>query len=261
MSDEGQQPTPIVLALHRLTHQISFGVNNYAPQRLILLLNYLTERGLSFANKQTTNRQSGETSIILTFDDGYQHLARALPDFIETYRLAPVLFIPTDFIGKTNRWDYSSMFREERHLSRSELLRLTELGVRFGSHGCAHTDLTRLTMTELRRELRESKAILEDLLQIEIDTISYPFGRCDTRVIEAAAETDYRRGYTMRYPTPDDLPLAIGRIGIYSYDTPLSVRFKICRGPMQAIERSKAQITNRLAKGTTLFNRFFKDRV
>lgn len=260
MSNDGQQPTPIVLALHRLTQQTSIGVNNYAPRRLIQLLDYLTNCGFSLENKQSENRQSFAVPIVLTFDDGYQHLARILPDFIETYRLAPVLFIPTDFIGKTNRWDYSSLLREERHLSMSELRRLAELGVCFGSHGCAHIDLTRLSDTALKHELWQSKAVLEDLLQREIDTISYPFGRCDTRVIEAAAEAGYRTGYTMRYPAPDDQPLTVGRIGIYSYDTPLSVGFKIGRGPMQAIERSKAQVTNRLAKGTTLFNRLFGNR-
>jgi hypothetical protein len=59
----------------------------------------------------------------------------------------------------------------------------------------------------------------------------------------------------MEFPEESDTPLATGRIGVWCYDTRLSVYHKITRGRLYRLERLKARITNRLSGGTLLLNR------
>ncbi|MBD3258008.1 polysaccharide deacetylase family protein [candidate division GN15 bacterium] len=128
-------------------------------------------------------------------------------------------------------------------------------GADFGTHSHSHVALTGLDDTRLRQELHTSRALLEDTVGKTVDSLSYPFGRVDQRVIDAAAEAGYTRAYTMRFGHPDDPPLALGRAAVYGFDTPLSVVCKLRPGPMQAVERAKNWTANKLSGGTVLLNR------
>lgn len=233
---------PTLLTFHKVSRGLSFGATNYSPRRLRSLLSMLQRRGYSFG-------QSAE-SVVATFDDGYAHLREVLPPLMEEFGLAPIIFVPTHWIGRSNTWDYSALFRRERHLSGGEVRELAGLGVRFGSHGHTHRDLRRLTEKERRAELEESKRRLEDILGEAVTSLSYPFGGCDGRVAAAAAEAGYHDGYTMRFPAPGDGPLSRGRLGIYTFDTHGSILQKLERGPLYEVERLIAAATNRLSAGT-----------
>jgi len=194
---------------------------------------------------------------MISFDDGYQHLAGWLPQLMKQYNFKPLVFMPTAWIGKSNRWDYSHLFRSVPHLDRRSIQDLARIGVQFGSHGHSHVDLTSCDEPKLIRELTESKDILEQLTGQDITTISYPFGRCNRRVRLAVAEAGYDFGFTMDFPTDrDDIPLAHGRIAIYGYDTCFSINQKIRRGRFYHLEHLKARITNKLSGGTVILNRW-----
>jgi len=69
-----------------------------------------------------------------------------------------------------------------------------------GSHAHRHVPLGLLSQTDLNNELQQSKQLLEDLVQQEIITISYPYGNpeaCTKEVAEAAATAGYELGFTM----------------------------------------------------------------
>lgn len=196
------------------------------------------------------------SSVVITFDDGYRHLAQTLPRLIEIYNFKPIVFIPTAFIGKSNTWDYTHYFVKEPHVDRPEIRMLSESGVIFGSHSHSHVDLSRLSDRRLLIELRQSKEILQDILRKEVTVISYPFGRASEEVLQAAKESGFRRGYTMRFPLTDDNPLAAGRIAIYGFDTTLSISKKLSgSGMFYRLEKVKSSVSNSLSGGTLLLNR------
>lgn len=66
-----------------------------------------------------------------------------------------------------------------------------------GSHTVRHPNLTALSDDELRAELEGSRADIADALGTTPETISYPYGRHDSRVIEAARRAGYRAGMTL----------------------------------------------------------------
>ena len=127
----------------------------------------------------------------------------------------------------------------------------------FGSHGHSHLTLVRLSPERLKRELEDSKKILEDIIGRPVTLISYPFGRYNRRVLDAAALAGYEQGLTMDFPTPHDSPYTRGRYAVYGYDTYFTVRQKLSSGWLYKVERAKARFTNRLSRGTQWYHSIF----
>ena len=249
--------SPKILVFHKLTSQLSFGSTNYSPPRFSHLLSFLQRQGYVYKSLDAVLSEDNPQAIAITFDDGYYHLADVLPPIMDKYRFQPVIFMPTRYIGKANRWDYSHLFRSTPHLDARRIKELSNLGVEFGSHGHSHVNLCRCDEETLPRELRHSKALLEDILGRQVNYISYPFGRCNQRVFEAVEEAGYTRGFTMNFPEGSDTAFTIGRYAVYGFDTCLSVPRKFRRsGPLYNVEKWKARLTNKLSVGTVIYNRF-----
>ncbi|MCB2229129.1 polysaccharide deacetylase family protein [bacterium] len=240
---------PIVLAFHKVMSKFSFGATNYSPGRMYKLLTRLADQGFSFADE---SRATEGPRLLLTFDDGYAHLADSLPPLMERFRLTPLVFVPTAWLGLPNRWDYSHLMQNTPHLSRAQIRQLAGIGVRFGSHGHSHCDMTGLSESELKRELQESKAELEQATGERVTDLSYPFGRVDERVEQFARQTGYTTGYTMKLPAASDPPLRTGRVPVYGFDSPGAVVRRI-RGRRVAVVTAK--LTHALSGGTILLNR------
>ena len=256
-ADESDGWRPRILVFHKLMPKFSFGATNFAPQRFEHLLQFLTERGHPFVSLSQPPNAEEALPVAVCFDDGYSHLADNLPALMRNHGLKPTVFVPTMHIGRPASWDYSYRLRPVRHLNLDEIKKLASLGVAFGSHGHSHDDLTRMNTRRLTDELVRSLAILEDAIGERVSCISYPFGRCNARVTDAAREAGYTFGYTMAFPEPDDSSLTLGRLAVYGYDSPLSISRKINGGPLYGFEKVKARITNRLSGGTILYARLF----
>ena len=72
----------------------------------------------------------------------------------------------------------------------TELSRVKE--IKIASHSYSHRPLSIFDGDDLRRELLLSKKYLESKLEIEIDTLSLPYGDANTKVLLAAYQCGYR---------------------------------------------------------------------
>ncbi|MGQ9505243.1 MAG: polysaccharide deacetylase family protein [Thermogutta sp.] len=133
--------------------------------------------------------------VAITFDDGYAaNLSTAVPLLLSAGM--PVTF----FVTVSNVLSGQPVYYDQeqgqnfRPISSRELRDLAESGVEIGSHGLTHADFSRLTESDLVREMAESKMILEDLLGKSIRALSVPFGRphqMTRRVFEIAQKVGY----------------------------------------------------------------------
>lgn len=245
----------LILTFHKVQSSFSYGANNFSPARIERLLRFLQRRGFRFVSLEHAIACGEPTDLAITFDDGYAHLYNVLPRLMDHYGVKPTVFMPTAFIGRDNSWDYSSVFQRISHLNATAIRSLATLGVQFGAHGHRHLDLTRCHSKDLADELERPRKLLEDILGSPVQSVSYPFGRVNETIVRQAQSAGYKFGLTMSFPTQSDSPLAAGRLPVYGYDTPFTVRQKVERGVFYHLEQIKSGITSRLSGGTSLWRR------
>lgn len=86
--------------------------------------------------------------------------------------------------------------REFRALSWDEIKEMSNNGVSFGAHTVTHTNLTRLSTEEARKEIVRSKKDIEDRLQKPCNLFAYPNGRFDTRIAQVVKESGFSAAFT-----------------------------------------------------------------
>jgi peptidoglycan/xylan/chitin deacetylase (PgdA/CDA1 family) len=101
-----------------------------------------------------------------------------------------------------------------RFLNAAEIREMAASGIAFGSHTVSHAILPQCLRPEIERELTDSKALLEDLLGITIDTLAYPDGQWSPEVESCAFSCGYRLAVTtkFRFMSPRDRPLRLPRV-------------------------------------------------
>jgi peptidoglycan/xylan/chitin deacetylase (PgdA/CDA1 family) len=95
----------------------------------------------------------------------------------------------------------------------------------FGSHGMTHPILPLCSPERIRWELRESKAMLEQLLTERTNCFAYPFGRYSEEVVTAVRFQGYESAVTTRdgLTARGDDPFRLNRVNVVRHDTPYTV--------------------------------------
>jgi len=165
--------------------------------------------------------------IAVTFDDGYHSTLRdAAPIFVE-HRVPFHVFVTKAYVES----------RDPRYLTASQLHELLKVpGATLGLHGSTHSKFTQLTEDSLRRELRESRDWLQQLIGRPITSLSYPHGDFDPRVKSVVAECGFTTAACSNIGTFHDTTqaLAIPRVDVWSFDSPQSTVAKT-RGDWDAL--------------------------
>jgi peptidoglycan/xylan/chitin deacetylase (PgdA/CDA1 family) len=123
--------------------------------------------------------------IIITFDDGYRSTYHTAWPILRRYGFSATVFLVASLIGKTNAWDVEE--RQEPLLSESEIREMQRGAITFGSHTQSHRALTRIPVEDAARELADSRAMLESLLDKPVTTLCYPYAK-QNRTIRALAQ-------------------------------------------------------------------------
>lgn len=154
----------------------------------------------------------------VTFDDGFasvfdnawpvaRRAGLPITIFLVAETLAPS-GKDVDWVDDPPPWALSTM-------TISQVLELREGPVTIGSHSYAHRNLTELGDAECERDLRESRELLEDLVERPIDLLAYPRGANDLRVRRAAVRAGYRAAFTLPERREPVDAMGIPRVGIY----------------------------------------------
>ena len=211
-----------ILAYHKVDDRFEFGLTNVKPKSFIRQIQTCMAEGYKVVSG-IEPAGSGK-SVCMTFDDGYDCFHRNVVPALESAGGKAVVFVIADYIGKTNSWDIRLSYKPFRHMSGEQIREVVAMGYEVGSHSCTHRDLTRLTSSVLKEELTRSKKMLEDITGLEVDALSFPFGRYNRGTAEAAFEAGYRRLFGMGSSAKEGV---IPRIPVYGIDSPASVLRKV----------------------------------
>jgi peptidoglycan/xylan/chitin deacetylase (PgdA/CDA1 family) len=183
-------------------------------------------------------RRSKDRLAAITFDDGYlDNYLYAFP-ILKDLDFAATFFLTAGLIG-TGRLlprDQGRENAEKNHLlDWEETMEMKRAGFTFGSHSLAHANLVSVSPEEARREINESKKILEARLQEPVVFFCYPFGSCSSEVKKMAGDAGYQAafvtpslrgaGFIKRRLVPEDR-YSLKRVGIYQHTNFWQFRFK-----------------------------------
>ena len=168
-----------------------------STRHLERILQYLRNHQYRFVSPEKalevlrSGRPPGARYVCLTFDDGYEDFYLSALPLLREYKAPATVFLVTDCLGATNRWDQVHNLGAIPLLSLRQVLELDSQGVEFGSHSASHRRLTSLKSEELTREVRGSREALEQLLGHEVRFFCYPHGDQSPEVREEVRDAGY----------------------------------------------------------------------
>jgi peptidoglycan/xylan/chitin deacetylase (PgdA/CDA1 family) len=158
--------------------------------------------------------------MVLSFDDGYRdNLTYAFP-ILKKYGFTAIIFLVSGCVGSVSEWDEGGA---EPLLNWEEIKEMCRGGMEFGSHGQTHRLLPALSEEEMKKEIEQSKNILEKRLGQTVEFFSYPWGKFDESVKGMVASCGYRASFSTlpgKNGRGED-PFALRRILIRGYDSRL----------------------------------------
>ncbi len=143
-------------------------------------INILRERGYEIVDE--IKQPFGQIEIC--FDDGFLGLYDNI-DLIIELNIPIHLFVVFSYLEKEN------------HINKEQLLLLNRLRlIKISSHTETHQVLNLASESLLKNELKNSKNLLEGLLENSVDSICYPEGKFNNRVVELAKKVGYIKQYS-----------------------------------------------------------------
>lgn len=165
-----------------------------------LQMRFLKEHGIPVISARearecmASHSREDTGAVVLTFDDAdISFLEYALP-VLDEFGYPSTIFAVAGRLGSQALW-----VKDERNaiplMTASQLKELDQRLVEIGSHSMTHRKLPELSALEAARELRDSKARLEDVLCRPVTAFAYPHGRYDAFTIELVAAAGYQYAY------------------------------------------------------------------
>jgi peptidoglycan/xylan/chitin deacetylase (PgdA/CDA1 family) len=212
-----------IITYHKISDQKEFGLttvpkNQFEDQMAYLKSNGYTSICLKDLRAEVT---LPEKPIIITFDDGYENIYHNAVPVLNNCDFKAVIFIVTDYIGRYNAWEAAPFQQKFKHLTEEQILDLKNNGYEIASHGKMHKYLLFLDEDSLMDEIIGSKISLEALIDEEIASFCYPYGRFSKRIIDMVEKAGYRHATAnIRLSRRiNNNPLSLNRRSIYTTDS------------------------------------------
>jgi peptidoglycan/xylan/chitin deacetylase (PgdA/CDA1 family) len=158
--------------------------------------------------------------VVASFDDAFRSSASVFPE-LERLGVPIEIFVCTRYARDGASLAIPELAGDDpaelATMNWDELAGHADRGVLIGSHSVSHPHLVELNDDELRRELNESKAEIEDRLGRVCSDLAYPYGEHDERVRLAARGAMYERAYALRRPQGGRY--AVPRLDLYRRHT------------------------------------------
>ena len=183
-----------ILAYHEIC-DLPMGISrhhpyNVSPKAFSEQMDYLYTNGYSVISLEKylcptykKNKEIKDKSLILTFDDGYRNNHTNAYPILKYYNYPATIFLATDYIGSSKPFPWlDNLFEGDIKikenwlpLSWKEAAKMSQDGIIFGSHTCAHSNIRQMEKNEIKSEIVKSKNTIEEKLNKNVTLFSYPF--------------------------------------------------------------------------------------
>jgi peptidoglycan/xylan/chitin deacetylase (PgdA/CDA1 family) len=188
------KPGGIVVLCYHSVRAVQFA-------RFIRQMGHVAHRAVRLAALDREPPAAGQwPNVCVTFDDGFEGVLKdALPAMQALGVPAAVFAVPGN-LGAAPAWGMPADHPDRGELlaSGAQLAAAAQRGMcSVGSHTLSHTRLPGLPATQFVRELTDSKATLERLLQADVADLAFPYGEYDGDTVAHAYSAGYRRLFTL----------------------------------------------------------------
>ena len=192
-----------VLMYHRIASEGPPELAPYrvAPEMFRAQMAWLRRHGYHFLGSEqlrwyvVNNHPVAGRPVMISFDDGFQDFIDQAWPILRIHDFSAEVFIVTDLVGKTARWD-AGVGGDFPLMDARSIARLSAEGVRFGSHLASHRPADGLSTRDLADELLRSRAMLGKWLRTPPNSFAAPHGVTDERLRRLAAECGYTTGFS-----------------------------------------------------------------
>ena len=202
---------------------------------------FLARRGYRAATvaEALSGPPAGRT-VAITFDDAYRSVLELARPILDRLGMPASVYVPTAWPGRDapmswpgiDHWVGGPHEHELRCMGWDELRGLADHGWEVGSHTRSHPRLPELDDPALDGELAGSRADCESGLGRECQSLAYPYGAVDRRVVAAAERAGYRHAVTLPRGLHRPEPLHWPRVGIYHVDGEARWRWRMKVSPL-----------------------------
>jgi peptidoglycan/xylan/chitin deacetylase (PgdA/CDA1 family) len=181
-----------------------------------------------------------ERTVAVTFDDGWTSVKSIAWPIMRELGVTGTVFVSTAYTEEAEttirRGPVLDPFIGTEHehelytLPWRDLAALDAAGWEIGSHCVHHPLLTTVDDDRLRHELNDSRSRIAEILGKPCQTLAYPTGDHDARVVRFARDAGYAAAATLPavFPRRPD-PLAFPRVSVSRGDSILMFRLKLSR--------------------------------
>jgi peptidoglycan/xylan/chitin deacetylase (PgdA/CDA1 family) len=221
----------LIINYHKIEKKSDIGLTARHPEAFKRDLDTLVQEGYTTINFHHLKAQEKLPAkpVIITFDDAYQSFYDVAFEELLKRNMTAVVYVPVNYIGKSNDWDVQLGNKKYTHMTAQELQEIAEQNFEIGSHTLNHKYLNGLSEPELENELGESKRMLEEKTAISVISVSYPFGKYNKKVLNLTQKY-YDFGVQLLpsfLGSTSDNKLCLSRINIYRTDSAKSFKRKL----------------------------------
>lgn len=164
-----------------------------------------------------------ERAVVLTFDDGFASVVdEAVPLLLEG-GLRATVFCVAGRLGGMNDWPTNPPGTPRAALAAAtDLARIANAGFEIGGHGMDHSPFDTNDAAEIRREIPDARAALEEAVGAPVRSLAYPYGRTPSQVARRAVADTYEVACTTRVGRvrPNADALALQRVDVHYLRSP-----------------------------------------
>ena len=125
--------------------------------------------------------------IVLSFDDGYADFFTAAWPSLKKHHLGATVYLVVNFLGKPG------------YMSWQQAQELRDAGIDIGAHTLDHVDLAIQPLAQAKRQIGDSRRILQQRLNAPIDSFAYPSGRYTQATVKLVAEAGFSSAVTTNF--------------------------------------------------------------
>jgi peptidoglycan/xylan/chitin deacetylase (PgdA/CDA1 family) len=168
-------------------------------------------------------------AVVLTFDDGCENFYEHALPVLQAHNYPAIVYAIAGLAGGPATWLAADGHPTPPLMSLARLRELADLGIEVGSHAWSHIRLAEQTPELQLRELRDSRARLQDSLGREVPHLCYPYGSHSLQTLLATQQAGYSSGVTCQRAaaTPEFDLLALPRKAISYGDDVLGFLWKL----------------------------------